>query len=325
MVTKKRLFLFLRIAVSLGLLATLIWIMRHNIAAIADILKRSNKIFLLAAVSIGLPLSFGLAFRLKLLMSGHNIDLPIKDFIYLTFIGYFFNNFFPTSIGGDIVKAHYASKKTNNTSASYAAILVDRILGALSCLSMALLGIIFVGKEFENTAITLTVLFMLAALIAAILFLLREKRSPFPLSDFFKKGVLNKLRRGVSKLYTAVNFYRHNAILLLKAYLLALLMHACTVLSVYFFVLCVGGDVLFSKLLLVLPIVWALSLLPSLNGLGVREGAFVYFLKGDIGAEVAFTVSMLWLGLIILYSLIGGIMYLAYPVKIGIKIPQEDL
>ena len=60
-------------------------------------------------------------------------------------------------------------------------------------------------------------------------------------------------------------------------------------------------------------------MLPSLNGLGVREGAFVYFLKGDIGAGVAFAVSMLWLGVIILYSLIGGIMYLVHPVKIEPK------
>lgn len=316
MVKKSRLFLFLRIAISAGLLLTLLWIMRHNIRAITDILKESNKLYLLIAVSIGLPLSLGMAFRLKLLMAGQNIDLPIKDYIYLTFIGFFFNNFFPTAIGGDIVKAHYASKKTNNTSASYAAILADRLLGSLSCLSIAFVGILLLGKELNNEKIIWAITLMLAAMVIFIMLLLNEKRRSFPLPIFFKKGFFNKVRHGLSKLYTAINFYRHSTSLLIKTYLLALFMHTCTVLSIYFFILCIGGKIIFFKLLLIIPLIWALSMLPSLNGLGVREGAFVYFLKGDMGAELAFTVSLLWLGVIILYSVIGGIMYLCYPVKV---------
>jgi uncharacterized membrane protein YbhN (UPF0104 family) len=64
------------------------------------------------------------------------------------------------------------------------------------------------------------------------------------------------------------------------------------------------------------PLVWAVSMLPSLNGLGVREGAFVYFFKGYIGPEKAFAVSLLWLGMIMMNSLIGGVYQLVYPVKI---------
>lgn len=68
-----------------------------------------------------------------------------------------------------------------------------------------------------------------------------------------------------------------------------------------------------SRLLLIIPIIWTVSMLPSLNGLGVREGAFVYFLKGYIGTEKAFAISLLWLGLIIFYSIVGGIYQLLYP------------
>ena len=110
MVKKKSIFIFLRSFVSFGFLLTLLWIMRGNIQNIANILKSSNKMFLFIAMCISMPLSAGLAFRLKLVMSGQNIRLPMKDFIYLTFVGYFFNNFFPTAIGGDIVKAYYAAK-----------------------------------------------------------------------------------------------------------------------------------------------------------------------------------------------------------------------
>ena len=91
------------------------------------------------------------------------------------------------------------------------------------------------------------------------------------------------------------------------------------IVSIYFFVLFLGGNVHLIKLFLIVPLVWAISMLPSLNGLGVREGAFVYFLKGDIGADAAFAVSILWLGVIIIYSIIGGILNLLCPIPIEVK------
>tara|TARA_Y100000031_G_C8135215_1_gene344895 strand:- start:398 stop:586 length:189 start_codon:yes stop_codon:yes gene_type:complete len=59
-------------------------------------------------------------------------------------------------------------------------------------------------------------------------------------------------------------------------------------------------------------------MLPSLNGLGVREGAFVYFLKGDIGKDMGFSVSLLWLGMVLFYGIIGGVLHMIFPVKVGI-------
>ena len=45
-------------------------------------------------------------------MNAQNIFLNIKDVTCLTFVGQFFNNFMPTTIGGDVIKAHYASNVT---------------------------------------------------------------------------------------------------------------------------------------------------------------------------------------------------------------------
>jgi hypothetical protein len=61
---------------------------------------------------------------------------------------------------------------------------------------------------------------------------------------------------------------------------------------------------------LLVPVVNLLSMLPSLNGLGIREGAYIYFLKPYIGREYAAAISILGLGLLLLVSLIGGLIYL---------------
>ncbi len=318
MVNKNKFSFFLRFAISFGLLIFLVWIMRNNIGNVINIIRNSNRIFFILAFLICIPISLGLSLRLKILMSGQKILISLKDAFYLTFIGYFFNNFFPTAIGGDIAKAYYASKKSNNKAASYAAIVADRLVGLLSCLSIAIIGIIFIGKSFGNTKIIWAVALMFILLVLVISLLL-SKNINFTLTGFKRKGTLNKIKQKLAKLYTAVNFYKHHTGLLIKTYLLAVSLQGFTILSIYFFVLCVGGDIHLLKLFLVIPLVWAISMLPSLNGLGVREGAFVYFLKGDIGVEMAFSVSILWLGVIIIYSIIGGMMHLFYPLKVEAK------
>lgn len=315
MVTKDKISIVLRSIISFGLLIALIWIMRNDIGDIWDVLKNSNKLFFLIAISLSIPLTILLSYRLKLLMLGQKISLPMTDFIYLTFIGFFFNNFLPTAIGGDIVKAYYASKKTNNKAASYAAVVADRLVGFLAVLSVAIIGIVFIGKDIGNNKIIWAVAMMLILLIILILFVLNEKKAEQLMSLFAKNTLLEKVREKILKLFSAINFYKHSKTILIKAYLLGVFMQSCTVVSIYFFILCIGGNIHLLKLFLVIPLVWAISMLPSLNGLGVREGAFVYFLKGDIGPEKAFAISLLWLGVIILYGLIGGVMHLFHPVK----------
>ena len=324
MVNKDKVFFLVRFTVSLGLVAVLLVIMRNNITDITNILKNSNKIFFVAALAISIPTAIGMAFRLKMLMAGQGLDLSIKDFIYLTFIGYFFNNFFPTSIGGDVVKAHYASRKTNNKPGSYAAVITDRIIGFAGVISIAAVGIIFVGREFSSDRVLWIVGSLSLALIIVVSFLMgKRKFTGTPSIAFEKKPILKKAIDKLSKLYSAINAYRHKGALLFKTYLLALFMQAAAVFSIYFFILSVGGDIDILRLLLIIPLVWAVSMLPSLNGLGVREGAFVYFLKADIGVDRAFSVSFLWLGVMVLYSLIGGILHLVYPFKIKVEEKSE--
>jgi uncharacterized protein (TIRG00374 family) len=288
--------------------------MRKDAREILDILKGSNKMYILLAILINSILSIVLAYRLKLIMTGQKILLSIKDAIYLTFIGYFFNNFLPTSIGGDIAKAYYASKRTNNKVASYAAVLADRMLGLIANLLIALIGLLFIGKTLDNKFIiwTVPVVFILTVIFIAILL---KKNNITVRNSSGKSGMLHAIKDKLLKLYKAINLYRNSPALIVKGIALSLGLQAMAILSIYLFVVCIGGDVPLFKLFLIIPLVWALSMLPSLNGLGVREGAFVYFLKGYIGPEKAFAVSLLWLGLIMLYSIAGGIYQLVYPLK----------
>lgn len=318
MVNKSRLMFVLRFLISFGLLLGLLWIMRNNMSNIINILRDSDKKFFILALCVTMPMSLLLACRLKLLMLGQKISLPIKDAISLTFIGYFFNNFLPTAVGGDLAKAYYTSKKTNNKVGSYAAVLTDRLCGVTALLLIALAGIIFMGSGFKYGKIAGAIMAMSFALVLLMMFLLSKKGlmgNEIPM----RAGILSTIRAKISKLCNAISLYRHSPRILVQSVLISLLSQSGAILGIWFFILSLGGDIHLVKLFMVIPLVWAISMLPSLNGLGVREGAFVYFLKEDIGTNMAFTVSLLWLGMIILYSIIGGIINLFYHVSISIK------
>jgi uncharacterized protein (TIRG00374 family) len=286
--------------------------MRKDARDIINIIKSSRKELILSGILVNIFLSIAVAYRLKLLMSGQKILISLKDALYLTFIGYFFNNFLPTAIGGDIAKAYYASRKTNNKAASYAAVLADRILGLIATLLIAIVGIIFIGKSLNNKFILWAVPCLFFLVVAVIIALLK-KNNRVEEAILEKKGVFHKTKEKFLKLYTAINLYRNSPALMIKGIVLSLLLQAGAIFCVYFFILSIGGEIPVFRLFLIIPLVWTVSMLPSLNGLGVREGAFVYFLKGNMGHEKAFTISLLWLGLIMLYSLIGGALHLLYP------------
>nr|MBU1328584.1 flippase-like domain-containing protein [Candidatus Omnitrophota bacterium] len=312
---KNKLSIVLRFVVSLGLLLALIWIMRKDAREIFNILKGSDKALILLAVFMNILLTIVVAYRLKLMLSGQKIELSIKDAVRFTFIGCFFNSFLPTAIGGDIAKAYYVSKKTNNKVASYAAILADRILGLIAILLVALAGLFFIGKSLDNKFIVWMIPVAFLLTIAIIAVLLKKNNTPAKASSG-KRGIFYAIKEKLLKLYIAINIYRDNPALLVKGIVLSLVLQIASIFSIYLFILCIGADMSIFRLFLVIPLVWAVSMLPSLNGLGVREGAFVYFLKGYIGPEKAFTISLLWLGLIMLYSIIGGLFQLLYPVKV---------
>lgn len=66
---------------------------------------------------------------------------------------------------------------------------------------------------------------------------------------------------------------------------------------------------------LLIPLVAVATMIPvSLNGLGVREGAFVFFLaQVGVPEAQALSLALLWLAILIASSLIGGLVWIVTP------------
>ncbi len=283
--------------------------MRRDLPQILNIFLSSNKKILIAGLLINIPLTIILAYRLKIIMAAQSLYLSLSELVNLIFIGYFFNNFLPTAIGGDIAKAYYASKRTKRQMETFAAVFVDRFFGLIAIIIIALCSILFLNKNLPGKKI-LIMMFLIAILFIMFIIFLTNKGLARNIKGLFSQIKIGRLEEPLRRFYNVIYLYREHPILAGKALFISIFLQAASIFMVYLFIISLGTKVPLLRLFFIMPVIWAVSMLPSLNGLGIREGAFVYFLSGWIGKEKAFATSLLWLGLIFLFSIIGGVLHL---------------
>ena len=319
---KNKLSILLRASVSLVLVGVLVWIFRKDIPGIAAVLKSVNLYYFLAALLFQISAVVVVSERLRIILGVQRLKLSLGESVYLNFIGNFFNNFLPTSIGGDLVKAYYATKKSARKLESFSAVFFDRFFGFLSIGLLAFLGLLLMNGRIKDPQVFWGCLvFSVVVLVTFILFLNKTMTKAIfsgllHLPAFQKDSKLHKL-------YNALNAYKEHKFVVTKVILISLVAQVLSVVLLYCLVRGISRDISFLSLLLVMPLVSVASMIPSINGLGVREGAFVIFLGEFIGKESAAAVSILFLGVVLITSFIGGVLYLfsgkLYKIPIKIK------
>ena len=344
---KKRLFTVLRIVVSAGILFFLFKTQFKNFSELADSLRSSQVNYLFLTISflmywVGIYL---IVLRWKILLSTQKISASQPFLLGSYLVGCFFNNFLPTSIGGDIYRIYDTSKLKNSSAMKAASImLMDRFTGIMSSviyLVLALaLGFVRSSRvEFtlrnwrvsnEILSISIVVLFALAVL--AIFMML------FP--DYFKLNVLFKkikfLHRWEHKfrqVYDTFKGFRKYKFILFANIFLSIVLQFAFTLNYYYAGRGFGiTEISIIGFIFVVQISAILTMIPiSIGGIGVREGAFVVLI-GALGGpkNIATIVSLAVLAIILVPGIAGGIIYAIRPaidkkraVKLGEKLSHD--
>ncbi len=141
----------------------------------------------------------------------------------------------------------------------------------------------------------------------AILFNRSIARKLGGIESFLNRFNLGNLFR---QIYDELHDFRNHKSVVLGALLLSAMGQSLSILVLYLFAIAIGADPsVWLYFFLLIPVVHLISMLPSLNGLGIREMGYVYFLKNYVGSDRAAGLGILWLGLMLLLSLIGGVIY----------------
>ncbi|MCM8818065.1 MAG: flippase-like domain-containing protein [Candidatus Omnitrophica bacterium] len=283
-----------------------------NYKEIFEIIRNSNLLILTFAFILLFLINFLLALRFKYILEIYFKKRLSLYFVWkITMIGLFFNNFLPTSAGGDIVKIFYVVKEQKQKFLSGISILLDRYIGSLTVMTMGAISISFYQGEKGKIYHLIFILFFL--LIFVFYFFSKRKVAVFFYSPI-KKFIPSFLNEKLLNLYNSINFYFiENTKKLYFSILISFFLQFLSILSQYLISFSITGKTLsILPFFIFIPLVWVSTLIPSLGGLGIREFSYIFLFSDFLGKNNAYALSLLCLLSVILNSIIGGFIFLSF-------------
>jgi uncharacterized membrane protein YbhN (UPF0104 family) len=110
-------------------------------------------------------------------------------------------------------------------------------------------------------------------------------------------------------LYHALHAYRDHPGALGLVFLLGIAAQGMRAVSIYFLAQGMNIDLGFATLLVLCPVLFLVTVVPvSLNGIGLREAAFVVVLRGaDVSREDAFALGLAFFAVGLISTAVGGL------------------
>ena len=309
---KDRLLTVLKIVVSVGLIAYLFY--KADLNVVAEAIRTANYLYLLVAVILyaGAVTSGGL--KWFILLKAQAIEIPFLELLSYTFVGVFFNNFLPANVGGDVMRGYGLARYTDRTADAAVSVVVDRFVGLIAFMTAAFAAAIFVVFYVGQTDLfPIFVASGLATLALCCLFAALLSRRVRALVELLFQGkLLSPLAAVYHKLSDALTAYRFKLDRLFMAFCVSLLTLALSCLAIYVAAEALGGGIPLWSIFVFNPLIAFVLLVPiSVGGLGLNQGAFVFF-YGLVGIpkDVIFPVSLVMQFVIYLTSLPGGLLWL---------------
>ncbi len=290
--------LALKITVTVGLLAYLA--SRIDVRSVAQLMAAASWGWVASALLLYLALQGLCAWRWLLLARVVSLEGTWSRFVRYYYVGMFFNLFLPTGVGGDVYRCYYVARSSADWRRAIISVLADRGVGFGTMCLIAVVATLVFGRvhipSWMAWALGACVVIGVAAVAVAAL---------------AATGPFTSLRTSVP---LVVEFFRRPGLLAVVAGLSILLQTLVIVVNILNgMALQLDVPVVFYFILI--PLIAVATMIPvSLNGLGVREGAFVFFLaQVGVPEEQALSLALLWLVVLIASSLIGGLVWLATP------------
>jgi len=300
-------FFLLKLLISAGLIGY--FLSRIHIERFLQTFASANLAYIALALGVYLVAQGIAAVRWATLARPLGIKTPFKDLIQYYLIGMFFNLFAPSTVGGDVTRVYYlvkdeeAQAKGRPVTTVHAAmsVLMDRAIGMVVLVWLGALALLlFPNYAVPQTARTATFLLALGLLVGALL------------TPVLKRFLPEDGHQIAVKLRLALRSYRLHWGALLIAALLSLTVHLIQAWMHTVMGRALDLEVPFSFCLIVYPLVGTFAAIPiSLNGLGLREGGYIFLLAViGIGTEQGIAFGLLLFLIVALDSLLGGLLFL---------------
>lgn len=245
--------------------------------------------------------------RWKVVLDSYGIKVKLNDLFDLYWIGAFFNNFLPSSFGGDGYKAYYLNKRfRNRKTIIVSSLVIERGMGFLALIVTGLIA----GFSFLNIVIGIPVVLLLYSMqvVGLIVF-----TTVLVVKPEIKFGSSNSFLSKISAFLNSIQSFGENRQAMLTSMVYSVLFVIISIFSTYLIFLAFGVTVQLGILFLVLPMIHFSELVPfTINSLGIKEGLAVYlFTLFSLDPAVVLSVFVVTRIMLLLMSLTGGLRFSA--------------
>lgn len=302
----------LKIAVSLGLMAYLF--SRMELATLGATLEAANYLYLVPAALLFLGAMTSAAAKWYVLLRAQGVEIPFRAVLSYTYVGFFFNNFLPANVGGDMMRGYGLARYTEQAAEAAVSVVVDRLVGLIAFMIAALIAAVVAAVAMQRAELQgIELAAGLGSLILVGCFaLLLSRRVRGQLGRLFARPPLARLYPLYSRLSQALGAYRHRYAALALALGISWFTLTLTNFTDYCIAQSLGGGLPLIYIFIFNPIIAFVLLVPvSIGGLGVTQAAYPFFygLMDVRLANLAFAVSLLKQLIIYLTSLPGGVLW----------------
>ena len=301
----------IKILVSASLIFYLV--SKTNLTAIWDSAKSANMLLVLISFSLHGIGYFSSAYRWRILLQAQGIDIPVGYLVRSYAIAMFFNNILPSTIGGDAYRAYDTAKCNIPRLKALAIVVVERFLGVFALMVFAVMALVAateLATRIENLWIwSLATFGAMAAMVWLIFF--HHGKVPWlrKILDIPGMSLVNKQMMKITESFAP---FRGKTKALSWSLVLSLILQLNVIFHYYLISEALGLSVPFVKFLVIIPLATFVQMIPlSINGIGIRESFYVFFLTTVYGAPIASSLAFSWIayGMVLLLGILGGVIY----------------
>ncbi len=312
---RKAILLIIRLAISISLIIILIKTQLKDLDLAVETLKSASRSLLLLAFLTHFVGVWITAERWRILLRAQDIGLGAGTLSITVLIGFFFSNFLPTTIGGDIYRIYDSSKRAGTTVEKAASVIVvERLSGVVSAATYAIIALFlgFTAIGEQSVIIPIVIFFAISIIVGFFIInpsVLRLNR----LVD--RVRFLQKIRERLKNIYDTLKTFKKFKLVLLLALFYSFVLQFMVILSYYLAARSLGIELGLVVYIFIVPVVAVIAMLPiSIGGIGLRENSLVFILVAmGVVNEKAAVFSLIIFAMLIILGALGGIAYIIRP------------
>jgi glycosyltransferase 2 family protein len=303
---------WMRVVMAAALIALLCRFADVSFGLVAEELRRASWLHVVFIVALGFCGIFISTLKLRIIAAALGYDMRTSRLLRAYYVGTFFNNFLPTSIGGDVFKINEMRSESVPLSAAASLVIAERASGVAAVLGLSLA--VAVGWPTMVTRLGLEamrwplvgVIGGFAAAALATLALWRRWLEPIA-----RRSQERRIRGAFYRVASELDAFARRPDAVLAALAVSVLFYGIMALILLLAVRAVGCTISGAEALAIPPLARLPEITPiSVAGLGIREGARIWCLTHlGVPPAAAAAIAVLLRLLSWLHAAIGGVVY----------------